>query len=198
MGEDVDEDFYPCKILADVGDNCHGEAGIGGVECCNVVCAEIQVFGKVDCALVVELLRNDDKAAYAVDFRGSYHRVEGAIAFAVENDVGRAYAVLDERIAHTHHFVHAVEAVFIAADENLAYLPGLVELFGSVDAECEEVVLFSANACLGCSAEQQAVFGRLNVFDFGKCLARGIVYNDKIADAHYQYAHSGGDSCRPQ
>lgn len=73
MGEDVDEDFYPCKILADVGDDCHGEAGIGGVECCNVVCAEIHVFGKVDCALVVELLRNDDKAAYAVDFRGSYH-----------------------------------------------------------------------------------------------------------------------------
>ena len=105
MGEDVDEDFYPCKILADVGDNCHGEAGIGGVECCNVVCAEIHVFGKVDCALVVELLRNDDKAAYAVNFSGSYYRIEGAIAFAVENDVGRTYAALNERIAHTHHLM---------------------------------------------------------------------------------------------
>lgn len=105
MGEDVDEDFYPCKILADIGDDCHGVSGIGGIESSYLVCAEIQVFGKVDCTLVVELLRNDDKAAYAVNFSGSYYRIEGAIAFAVENDVGRTYATLNERIALTHHLM---------------------------------------------------------------------------------------------
>ena len=105
MGENVDEDFYPCKILADIGDDCYGEADIGGVECCYVVCAEIQVFGKIDCALVVELLRNHDKAAYSINLCCSYYRIEGAIAFAVENDVGRTYAALNERIAHTHHLM---------------------------------------------------------------------------------------------
>ena len=105
MGENVDEDFYPCKILADRGDDCYGEADIGGVECCYVVCAEIQVFGKIDCALVVELLRNHDKAAYSINLCCSYYRIKGAIAFAVENDVGRTYAALNERIAHTHHLM---------------------------------------------------------------------------------------------
>ena len=192
-GVEVDEHFHAGKVLAQVGDYRYGEAGVGGVESHNVVRSEIQVLGKIYCTLVVKPLRDYGKAAYTIHLYGPHHRVEGAVAFAVENDVAGAHSALHERIPHAHHLIHAVEAVVVAAYENLAYLAGLVELLGSFDAILEEVVLFAPHARLWSGAQQQSIVGGRYAFNLGVHLALGVAYDYTIAHAHYQHAHN---SCR--